>query len=216
MITRYLDTLDDTAQKVFLIRHAERDPIDDMKNALAIRLTEQGHRESIELGKQLSPLGPFDIYHSPVPRCAETASRIAEGLASKKTKSTMGGSLLDLGGPYVKGDWNELVKRTREKGPSLFLREWFTTEKHHDIMVPLQMAAKESLSLLTRQLKEHSKQVVNISHDWNIIILREFFFGIEHETYGMPPFLDGIVLYRKDRGLYLSYHGKEKRIKDQD
>jgi len=201
----YINNLPSTERVILLIRHAERDPIDDMKDALQIRLTEKGHTDSENLGRSLAPLGPFSVYHSPVPRCMETAFMIIKGLSSE---SSLKGQLLELGGPYVKGDWMELVRRTRSEGPSNFIRQWFDTSQHNDIMVPLEEAALFSISFLKEQLNNNKTSVINVSHDWNLMILREYFFNLRHEDEGMPDFLDGIALFSKGEDLHLKYHDK--------
>ncbi len=212
MLSNYIRNIDTSQPLVLFLRHAERYPIDDMKDALSIKLTAKGHEDSISLGKDLSPLGPFEVYHSPVPRCGETAIRIAEGLNYEKTDSSLKGPLMELGGPYVHGDWRELVERTRDKGPSKFIREWFNTGQHNDIMIPFEVAAQQSLAFLVKQLNNQVTPILNVTHDWNIMILREYYHEITHEAYGMPVFLDGIALYKRKGELILSYHENEATI----
>ena len=209
MLYTYIKELQPIDRVILLIRHAERYPIDDMKDALQIRLTEKGHTDSKNLGMNLAPFGPFSVYHSPVPRCMETALMISRGLSSEGTESTLKGQLMELGGPYVKGDWLELIRRTRSEGPAIFLRQWFDTNQHDDIMVSLEEAALFSISFLKDQLKNSKISVINVSHDWNLIILREYFFNLRHEDVGMPDFLDGIALFNKGKKLHLMYHDKE-------
>lgn len=209
MLKEYIDAINAEGQTVFFIRHAERYPIDDMKDALQIRLTGKGHIDSMNLGKELAPHGPFSLFHSPVPRCMETAQMINDGITSSGIESKLSGELLELGGPYVKGDWVELVKRTREAGPSAFVRQWFDTDQHDDLMVPLETAAETSLAFLQDQLETLSTSVINVSHDWNIMILREYFFQIRHEDYGMPDFLDGLALFNDSGKTVLSYHDRQ-------
>jgi len=202
----YIKNLQSAERVSLLIRHAERYPIEDMKDALQIRLTEKGHADSKNLGINLAPFGPFSVYHSPVPRCMETAQMIFQGLSLDDTESSLNGDLLELGGPYVKGDWLELVRRTRSEGPSNFIRQWFDTSQHDDIMVSLKEAALFSISFLKEQLIKSKTSVINVSHDWNLMILREYFFDLRHEDVGMPDFLDGVALFNKGESLLLMYH----------
>jgi len=52
--------------------------------------------------------------------------------------------------------------------------------------------------------------IVNITHDWNIMVLLEYYFSLRHEDIGYPDFLSGIAVYRENNKLYLQY-GKHKR-----
>ncbi|PKL38960.1 MAG: hypothetical protein CVV44_08815 [Spirochaetae bacterium HGW-Spirochaetae-1] len=195
-----------------IIRHAERFSIDNMVNALDIRLTEKGHNDSRLLGKELSKLGPATIHHSPVPRCQETALGIQDGILEAGGTVQFGGFLMEMGGPYVLGDWMELVEETRKHGSDPFVRKWFNGELMEGLMMPVKEAAFLTINVLVKQLREDKGSFINISHDWNIMILREFFFDIKHEEAGLPDYLDGMAAYIDNGRLRLLYHDREKDI----
>jgi len=195
-----------------IIRHAERHAIDDMTNALQILLTEDGHRDSFNLGTELSEFNPGNIFHSPVPRCRETAEAINEGLVEAGVESIVSGHLFDLGGPYLKGDWHEVVKLTTELGPLPFVRKWFSNELPKGLMLSLEQSAKVGLQVLIDQLRSGKGTTINISHDWNIMVLREYYFDLSHEEIGVPDFLDGMAAFIEGNSLHLFYHDDERMI----
>ena len=74
----------DGERAVFMVRHAERpkmDP-DDPTFGDALKLTDEGCRTSLELGRILSPIAPLGVqFHaSPLTRTRMTAALIAEGM----------------------------------------------------------------------------------------------------------------------------------------
>jgi phosphohistidine phosphatase SixA len=195
-----------------LIRHAERDPIDTMANALAPTLTVKGKNDSYKLGRMLAPFGPFTIFHSPVPRCQETAQSISEGISSCKINATVAGMLLDLGGPYITGDWDGIVKSIDRLGHANFVRKWFDNELPPELIMSLPEAARIQLRILVDTLRSSDTSSIHVTHDWNIMIVREYYFHLRHEDIGDPDYLDGVLAYLRDTILHLRYHEHEAII----
>ena len=89
---------------VLLIRHAERGPITDPTMGHDVPLTDRG-REAAEatgraVGAAAQGLGRVVVAHSPVPRCEETARRIARGAETSGANTSALGARGHLGGPY--------------------------------------------------------------------------------------------------------------------
>jgi phosphohistidine phosphatase SixA len=195
-----------------MIRHAERHPIDRMINALEIQLTEKGKKDSYQLGEMLAPFCPINIYHSPVPRCKQTADNIYDGIISVKMPATVSGYLLDLGGPYITGDWTAISASIETQGHTQFIRKWFNGELPPSLIMSLPDAALIQLKILINQLTSSRISSLNITHDWNIMIVREYYFKLKHEEIGDPGFLDGLYAYISHGELILVYHQNEKII----
>jgi hypothetical protein len=49
---------------------------------------------------------------------------------------------------------------------------------------------------------------LHVSHDWNIIVLRELVCGVRHEDAGWLDFLDGVVFTPTAAGLRAAYRQK--------
>lgn len=195
-----------------MVRHAERFPINNMANALNILLTSKGKQDAYLLGQNLSRYSPFSIYHSPVPRCKETADSIREGIVNAHQKATMDGFLLDLGGPYITGNWDVIVNSIEKMGHGVFVRKWFNNELPDDMIMSLPEAAHVQLMILVNQLRSHSNSTINVTHDWNIMIMREYYFNLRHEEIGDPDYLDGVYAFFRKGILHLCYHDHQVTI----
>jgi len=203
---------DVSGRVAIIIRHAERDPIDIMTRALEARLTPGGKSDAFQLGQSLARYNPISIYYSPVPRCMQTAECIYEGVASRNAQATLAGHLLELGGPYITSTWDEVVNAIEQFGHSVFIRKWFNNELPSNLIMPLPEAADIQLSILAGQLRSSASSSINITHDWNIMILREYYFNLRHEDIGDPDYLDGMCAYLHHDGMHLRYHGHERII----
>ncbi len=194
-----------------LIRHAERHPITDMSQALDARLTENGKHQAYSLGRGLISFSPLDLYYSPVPRCLETAQSLQQGIISASKDAELIGPLHELGGPYIIGNWMDIVTHVKNHGQSLFIRKWFDNELPADMIMPLPMAAELHLRLIGEQLTK-GRSVINITHDWNIMVIREYYFNMRHEEIGEPDFLDGFIACMENKSILLTYHGHSIKI----
>ncbi len=202
-----LNIPDISSSVAIMVRHAERYPISRMENALELRLTPKGKEDAFMLGQSLSGFSPLSIYHSPVPRCKETADSIRDGILSANQQATVEGLLLDLGGPYITGDWYAVVNAIEEIGHSRFIRKWFDNELPSSLIMSLHEAAHIQLKVLINQLRSGSLSTINVTHDWNIMIMREYFLHLRHEDIGDPDYLDGLHAFIEDDRLHLGYHG---------
>ncbi len=190
-----------------MVRHAERYPISNMENALELLLTAKGKEDAFMLGQSLAGFSPLSIYHSPVPRCKETADSIRDGILSANHQAAVEGLLLDLGGPYITGDWYAVVQAIEELGHRRFIRKWFDNELPASLIMSLPEAAHLQLKILINQLRSASNSTINVTHDWNIMIMREYFLNLRHEDIGDPDYLDGLYAFIEKDRLHLGYHG---------
>lgn len=195
-----------------MIRHAERYSINTMSDALLIPLTQKGQADAYDLGKELCHIAPVNLYHSPVPRCKQTAEKICEGLIQSAHNASVVGTLNDLGGPYIIGNWNEITMMVEHYSQSSFVRKWFNSEIDPSIIMPLPDAARNQLNILIQQLQSQNISTINVTHDWNIMILREYYFNLRHEDIGDPDYLDGLSATMYNDTLHLCYHEHERLI----
>ena len=187
-----------------LIRHAERFSIRSVKNPNDALLTEKGKKEAFQYGRWAASLSPAVLRHSPVERCGQTARAIAEGISAAGGTAVVAGTMIELGGPYILGKIEELPSIVGQIGFDLFLRKWFDGELPADLMMGLAEAAELQLTAFRSCLDGDGSSQILVTHDWNIMLLREYFFNLKHEEIGAPGFLEGLGLYRKDGNEYLT------------
>ncbi len=195
-----------------ILRHAERHPIVNYSNALDPCLTEKGEEDAYQFGTILKAINPVKLFHSPVQRCKQTAEKIHAGLLSIDQKASIGGYLIELGGPYITSPWEGITAKLEHMGHAAFIRKWFNNEFPPDYIMPLGLAARSQLRILFRQLASDDASTINVTHDWNIMLLREFYFGLRHEEIGEPDYLDGLYAHIRDDALHLIYRQYEKII----
>ncbi len=201
-----------------IIRHAERYSIENMINAFAAEITEKGLNDSLELGREIGSLeglkGISDLvlYHSPIKRCIQTAERIRDGIGESKDDSRVAGVLGELGGPYITGDWQEVVNEIENHGYEDFIRRWFSNAYPRDLLLSLKESAYIIIGAILERLTGNSILTINVTHDLNVLVLREYFFKIRHEELGLPGFLDGIVISVEGEKLHLFYNDLEVSI----
>ncbi len=182
-----------------LIRHAHRLAITDWNEAFDVLLTEQGKEDSRQLGRQLSQYGSIHLYHSPVERCAQTARAIVEGVLAAGGVGEVKGSMDDLGGPYIR-DMGEAMRLASSLG-SDFIRTWFDGHISEEYLLTRKKTAHIQLNTLLNQLRQTQEVTpVLVSHDWNLLTIREEFLSLRHEETGWLTFLDGLIChYQSDK-----------------
>lgn len=186
-----------------LMRHAERFPFTPGSEEDPL-LTAKGHRDSYELGGSMKALAPLRVFHSPIMRCRQTAQELCRGLADENEGCTFAGEIEMLGPSLFVVDWKKMISSLGEQGPA-FLRLWFDGRLAHDLIVPVETAARGALDVLSGQLSENRVCTLNVSHDWNIMVLLEHYFNLRHEDIGFPEFLSAVVAYKEAERLHLLY-----------
>ncbi len=195
-----------------LVRHAEREHIGDVMKMFDALLTEKGRADAFALGKELARTGPVVLRHSPVTRCRETAEMIAAGIVEAGGSAEMRGATNDLGGFYLVGDGREMIPLIRKHDFLPFVRLWFDGALQPGLMMPLADAARAQLAFLDAQLADDVHSYINVSHDWNVMLLREHYFNMRHDNLGAPAYLDGISCVREGGILRLRASGEEREV----
>ncbi|MHB9134474.1 MAG: histidine phosphatase family protein [Armatimonadota bacterium] len=194
------------------IRHAAREPITDFSTSAEARLTPEGERNAYELGRRLPVGRPLRLYHSWVGRCEATATKIAGGFADAGGEVTLGGSLVAFAGPFIHDleQMNQLCSRLGGQ----FTRAWFDGALPPEIISPRDVAAGDLLRTIEGLLRGGTPDSLTIcvSHDWNVMLLRETFLRLPHEQVGWAEFLDGPVLTLDGDQLQLSWREHEVRV----
>ena len=66
-----------------VIRHAQRENVDELFPGSDSKLTEEGKVDAGILGKEIVKFGPLRFFSSPVTRCLETAEAIMDGIGKE-------------------------------------------------------------------------------------------------------------------------------------
>ncbi len=184
---------------VLLLRHAEREAVTDLRTHEAVPLTEQGRRDARALGAVLgSRYRRMVLWHSPTPRCGHTAESLAGGAAQARSAARVEGALAWLGTEPVGGDAAWLNEQVARKGHEGFLRLWFDGRYPSDQIAPLARLASAQMSAVLAQLEgSPSPVVIDVTHDWNLMLLREHYLGLRHEDADVPAYLDSVAVLRR-------------------
>lgn len=204
-----------------LLRHAERDRIDDPTVGWDAALTDRGRATAVDLGRELAADGPFSVSHSPVPRCGETAEALTEGIRAAGGQVRADGVVDALAGPYLRNPV-EAMQAARDLGDR-FVRAWFAGELPVELIDGRADSARSQLRAMVksaaaqRGASDEARSAAApcallVSHDWNLLAVREEYFGIRHEQAGWPGFLDGVALVLTDKGVVLTYRERIQQI----
>jgi hypothetical protein len=68
------------------------------------------------------------------------------------------------------------------------------------------------MALIIEQLDRYNRLVIDVTHDWNILLLLQYYFKLRVEYTGIPGYLDGIAVYKEDDEICLSYKKHSCRI----
>ncbi|MBK8980686.1 MAG: histidine phosphatase family protein [Planctomycetes bacterium] len=207
-----LDDLRDALESgpaVLLLRHAPRGEISDPRTGNDVPLTPEGRTLATQTGVRIAELLRDDdsvvVGHSPVVRCEQTAIAIYEGLTTAARPAKVIGKRNHLGGPYLVDPKPALDEAARLG--HRFVREWFDGALPASLVQPRREAARDQVvhALQALDRPERPRLAVLVSHDWNLMLVREHVFGIRHEDAGWIDYLDGVAIGRSADGACLWY-----------
>lgn len=198
------------ASAAVFLRHAERFPIVDAAEPTLAEITPSGAAAAEAFGARIRDFACVRIFHSPIKRCRQTAESIARGVASTGCLVEIAGPEDALGVDYIL-DLKEAGRLTVLHG-NHFVRLWFSGEVAPTIMGSAFQIAARKLAFLAQKLEEpcpHGRRLdLHVSHDWNIIILRELICSVRHEEAGWLDFLDGVAFSSIPGGLQAVYRDR--------
>ena len=175
-----------------ILRHAERHHVPSIAESLAVGITEKGRKDAFEAGRSIQGAGTIRLFHSPAVRCRETAEAIAEGFLSaggmvESTKETW-----DLCAPYL---LDTIILKEADRQGHAFMRSWFDGKFDPEWILPTSESADMVLAPIIAGLQEDGwaeRMDIHVSHDWEIVLLRDELFGTRYEEEGWIEYLDGI------------------------
>jgi hypothetical protein len=86
-----------------------------------------------------------------------------------------------------------------------FVREWFDGRICSSLLKSRRKTALEQIATVDDHLC-CAKQglVVMVTHDWNLLAVREELFGLRHEDDRWPGFMDGLVIWRSTDHIHIA------------
>ncbi|NLT38568.1 MAG: histidine phosphatase family protein [Methanomassiliicoccus sp.] len=190
-----------------IVRHADRPPIATVTESLGVGLNEKGRENARRFGEGIAGERQVRFFHSPAVRCRETAEAMSVGLAGNGNKVLSCTETWDLCAPYLLDD------RTLEVADRLghgFIRAWFNGEIDKEWILPAPDASDKVLHPILERLTDPcgtTRLDIHVSHDWELILLRDTLFGTQYEQDGWIGYLDGMV-FMKDGGKLTALWGE--------
>jgi broad specificity phosphatase PhoE len=190
-----------------VLRHTARHPIANPAEPTLAEITEEGATAAEIFGSRITGFDRIRIFHSPVKRCGQTAECIARGAASIGVAAEVVGPREELGVDYIL-DLAEAGRLT-VLHQDHFVRLWFTAQVSDTVIRPPRGIADRKVGFVTARLREPNpagrRLDLHVSHDWNIIVLRELLLGVRHEEAGWLTFLDGVAFTSEAEQLQAYY-----------
>ena len=196
-----------------ILRHAARYPILDLARPELAEITPEGADSAESMGRRLRGFERLRIFHSPVKRCQQTAECIARGAQRAGLQVEHVEVETALGVDYIL-DLTEAGRLSQIHGEH-FVRLWVRGEVSPKVIRNTKYVVETKLACLTRRLREPvqggRRLDLHISHDWNIMVLREHLLGVRHEEAGWLGFLDGLGLSLRSEALHVAYRQHSRR-----
>lgn len=95
----------------------------------------------------------------------------------------------------------------------VFTRAWYDGRIPADLILNLADSCATQVNALRGWMEEWPGHlVVAVTHDWNLMAVREHLFGARFEDVGWIPFLDGLAFARDEGGLRVAWNDRVGRI----
>jgi broad specificity phosphatase PhoE len=183
---------------VLVLRHSIRESITatDMEGGLATPLTPEGRALASAFGRRLDPGRPLRLFHSPVPRCRDTASRVAEAFAASGGVARIEGDRPSLGAPYLR-DVHRSMELFTDQGIRGFVDPWARGTLDPAIAQPPAEAGRILLAELLdlRNGVRPETLDLHVTHDLSVMTLLAPFLDVSRPDLPWPDYLDGVVLH---------------------
>ena len=201
-----------------VMRHAARQPIVDPREPLSAELTPAGRQDAEAFGANITGFDRLRLFHSPVKRCQQTAECVAAGATRAGLAVELVGAQPELGVAYILNQ----VETGRLSGlhGEHFVRLWFTNQVPVELIERAPDIVRRKVGYVAARLLEPAPAVgrrldLHVSHDWNVIILRELLLGVRHEEAGWARFLDGVAFTAEAERLRAFYRERAAVVESQ-
>jgi broad specificity phosphatase PhoE len=200
---------------MLVVRHSIRTDIDtpDIQNAWMAPLTQEGKELAWKFGRMLANDHPTTLRFSRVPRCEDTAHFVRRGIIEKGGSCEIVGRREYLEAPFVE-DPMRVMEVFTSQGTNGFAREWTSGQLGHDVIESIDTAGRSFLDSVLRAGDSENSGTVSIfvTHDITLLALLSLVFDVADPEFHWPAYMGGLVLARRDPGLWLHYAGQEKPL----
>lgn len=193
-----------------LVRHSERARIQSAEDILHASLTPLGKEAAHEFGSNLPPELGYRLFHSPLPRCVETAEEIQGGLLSQGAEAELKGALQFLGSPH--GD-DETSRRYIMRDRKAFIHNWLSGRYLPMVLEPSETYAQRVAQEIT-ELSETARRGtldIYVTHDLWIAALMFHWFGLPPDS-DWIQYLDGFIVELCDERMTVHQRGNRREI----
>jgi hypothetical protein len=199
LLDAFCSAADRGHRTALVVRHAARERITDLHSHREALLVPAGVDAARTVGASLRERSArrHGLWHSPIKRCRQTADAL--GL------DAVAAQLDVLGTPYILDDdrfgeafrlHTNTVERGESHNGSGFMRAWFDGKVETGVMVDAATAAHDQLSGIVSAMDAMSS--VFVTHDLNVALIREHYFGWKNGQDEWPSFLHGFVVTQND------------------
>ncbi len=206
--------LPSAANAAAVMRHAARHPIANPSEPTLAEITADGAKAAEAFGAQITGFARVRLFHSPVKRCRQTAECIAQGASSAGLAAEVAGPREELGVDYIR-DLVEAGRWTVKHGDH-FVRLWITGQAPETVIGPARELAERQRDFVAARLREAApggrRLDLHVSHDWNVIVLRELLLDVRHEDAGWLTFLDGVAFTKESGALRAVYREQSRAV----
>ncbi|MBN1698612.1 MAG: histidine phosphatase family protein [Spirochaetales bacterium] len=197
--------------RLLFIRHAERYNVERLETQHEALLTEQGKEDAYRLGTVIGKCHEKAIvFHSPIKRCIQTAEYISRGIGAGG-HCTIGGTVSLLGGDTIARNPEAVSDYFTRYGNIALIKRWFDGGFGDDIIIPHGDLARKEMKLIAGQMSAHTGLIIDVTHDWIIMVMLKYYLELGPEVTGIPEYLDGIAVV--DEGSALSLHYGEYMVR---
>jgi broad specificity phosphatase PhoE len=190
-----------------VMRHAARHPIANPAEPALAEITADGAKAATGFGARLTGFDRVRLFHSPVKRCGQTAECIAQGATRAGLAVEVVGAREEIGIDYIL-DLPEAGRLTGIHGDR-FVRLWVEEKIPATVVRSARTLVTRQTDFVAERLREPTaggrRLDLHVSHDWNIILLRDLLLQVRHEEAGWLTFLDGVAFTADANGLRAIY-----------
>jgi len=203
-----LASLNGSGRAALLVRHAARHGRDVALHSDG--LTPEGREMARKLGERICEHGRIRLFSSPIQRCVDTASLIAEGAGcdARITITTM----LGMPGTYVI-DEEAVDKHLAVMGLHRFAVEWVSGRIPAKAMAPVPQGTRTLMDWVLKNMQESEDGLdIYVGHDLFLTPVLVNYLGYDIAAAGLLGFLDGFTVTMDDGRAALSYGGQRTYI----
>ena len=196
-----------------LLRHAHRYPIPKgVVEHQNVPLTMNGRQRAREFGETLPRSYSIRLFHSPVPRCKETAEYVMKGFQHTGGAAEVMGDKDFLRINLV--DQREMAHILDKMGHKQFGYRWMKGKFDETIIEnPEKVASQTIKGVLALMKKEGNKTMdIHITHDLNVLAVRELISPVPNEHFDWPEYLNGIIFTQNEDKVTLTQGPYSKTI----